>query len=38
MFTSIPVAKENLRQKNIHRDGGLFAFWGIMLRSIKERA
>jgi hypothetical protein len=28
MFTSIPVAKENLRQKNIHRDGGLFAFLG----------
>ncbi|MEZ8274018.1 hypothetical protein AB6C54_22575 [Vibrio splendidus] len=28
MFTSIPVAKKNLRQKNIHHDGGLFAFWG----------
>jgi hypothetical protein len=26
MFTSIPVAKKNLRQKNIHHDGGLFAF------------
>lgn len=23
MFTSIPVAKKNLRQKNIHHDGGL---------------
>jgi|TARA_Y100001956_G_C4093101_1_gene173883 hypothetical protein len=28
MITSIPVAKKNLRQKNIHHDGGLFAFLG----------
>lgn len=38
MIVSIPFATTNLRQKNIHRIGGLFAYFGgLCFSALKEQ-